>query len=253
MKEEDFRRTVIETLNYDNQYKNLRESLLPIVSRSSFNFIPQYGFAVRSGQHWENLEFRVPVPLINQANSKHDEFVELFRYVYQEDRDFDLNKIYIKPQIITGDDPPVENDVEFQRIQDTIIQGIRDAKHLIWIAVAWFSNDVLYNELLKRKKDGLSIRIVVSDENSNQALLPKLRYGFETYTISRYGYNNLNRMHDKFCIVDLDYVMHGSCNWTKVANYNGETLVTSIDRGLVKKFADEFIRLIKSTERCGND
>ena len=52
-----------------------------------------------------------------------------------------------------------------------------------------------------------------------------------------------NRMHDKFCIVDLDYIMHGSYNWTKAANYNGETLVTTVDRDLVKKFADEFLKI----------
>lgn len=34
--------------------------------------------------------------------------------------------------------------------------------------------------------------------------------------------------------------MHGSYNWTKAANYNGEILVTSVDRELVKKFATEF-------------
>ena len=50
-------------------------------------------------------------------------------------------------------------------------------------------------------------------------------------------------MHDKFCIVDLDYIMHGSYNWTKAANYNGETLVTTVDRELVRDFADEFLKM----------
>ena len=38
-------------------------------------------------------------------------------------------------------------------------------------------------------------------------------------------------------------IMHGSYNWTKAANYNGETLVTTVDRNLVKKFADEFMKI----------
>lgn len=37
--------------------------------------------------------------------------------------------------------------------------------------------------------------------------------------------------------------MHGSYNWTKVAEYNDETLATALDRDFVKKFADEYIRL----------
>lgn len=246
MKEVDFQRTIIATLEYDNKYIQLREDLLPIVSRSSFNFIPQYEFAVRSGQHWEDLEFRVPVPIINLANDKKEQLFELFRYVYQEDAHFNLKNSYIKPQIIVGDDPPVENNVEFQRIQDTIIQGIRDAKYLIWIAVTWFTNEVLFEELVKRKADGVNIRVIVSEEDSNKVLLTRLKENFETHCIPRYGFNNWNRMHDKFCIVDLEYVMHGSYNWTKVANYNGETLVTSVDRKLVKGFAGEFNRKIKN-------
>lgn len=47
----------------------------------------------------------------------------------------------------------------------------------------------------------------------------------------------------KFCIVDLDYVMHGSYNWSKNANYNEETLATALDREFVSKFADEFMEI----------
>ena len=52
-----------------------------------------------------------------------------------------------------------------------------------------------------------------------------------------------NRLHDKFCIIDLDYVMHGSYNWSKNARRNNETLATALDQDFVRKFADEFIRL----------
>ena len=50
-------------------------------------------------------------------------------------------------------------------------------------------------------------------------------------------------MHDKFFIIDMDYVMHGSYNWIPTANKNVETLVTALDYGLVKKFAKEFMEL----------
>ena len=104
----------------------------------------------------------------------------------------------------------VSNDVEFDRIQDVLIQGIRDAKYLIWVAVAWFSNEVLYQELLKKKQNGIHIRIIISDEDSNQNLLQGLKENFECVVVPRSGVWGTNRMHDKFCIVDLDYIMHGS-------------------------------------------
>ena len=50
-------------------------------------------------------------------------------------------------------------------------------------------------------------------------------------------------MHDKFCIIDMEYVMHGSYNWTPTANYNEETLATALDHELVVKFAKEFMEL----------
>lgn len=81
---------------------------------------------------------------------------------------------------------------------------------------------------------------IVSDEDSNKDMIPLLKEHFETVVVPRSGFYNTNRMHNKFCIIDLEYVMHGSYNWTKAANYNGETLVTSVDRELVKKFATEF-------------
>lgn len=96
---------------------------------------------------------------------------------------------------------------------------------------------------MAKKKQGLNIRLIISDEDANQKLLPKLHNAFDVVVISRHGWNEYNRMHDKFCIVDLEYVMHGSYNWTPTANYNEETLATALDREFVKKFADEFMRM----------
>lgn len=50
-------------------------------------------------------------------------------------------------------------------------------------------------------------------------------------------------MHDKFCIIDMDYVMHRSYNWTPTVNKNVETLATALDHELVAKFAKEFMEL----------
>ncbi|OQR02157.1 hypothetical protein B6U49_08285 [Ligilactobacillus salivarius] len=127
-------------------------------------------------------------------------------------------------------------------MQDTVIQGIRDARFVIWAAVAWFSNETIYQELLAKKKQGLNIRVIVSEEDSNKAMISKLKKDrFNVKVISKWG--KFNRMHDKFCIIDMDYVMHGSYNWTPTANCNEETLATALDHELVLKFANEFMEL----------
>ena len=41
----------------------------------------------------------------------------------------------------------------------------------------------------------------------------------------------------------MDYVMHGSYNWTPRANNNEETLATALDHELVANFAKEFMEL----------
>ena len=49
----------------------------------------------------------------------------------------------------------------------------------------------------------------------------------------------------KYCIIDMDYVMHGLCNWTSPANNNDELLVTALDHELIAKFAKEFVEFSK--------
>lgn len=213
MNEDAFRRTVIETLRYDNKWKDMKATLMPIILRSEINSIPQFAFALRPNQHWEDIELRVPVPLINLANDHEDDINKLFRYVYQETPGCDLQDILIKPKIIGSEEEEyVENDVVFDEIQNTLIQGIRDDKYLIWISAAWFSNEVFYTELLRKKQAGLNIRIIESDEDSNHNLFPKLESQSDCIKIPHFGNWGKNLMHHKFCIVDMEYVMHGSYN-----------------------------------------
>lgn len=205
-----FRETLINTLRFDSKFKSDKAELMPIISRSTINNVPQWQFAVRSGQRWEDIEVRVPVPLIDKANEKADRISKLIDYVYQEDEDYALRDVLIRPQIISSSVAEyIEHNVVFNEIQDTIVQGIRDAKYLIWAVVAWFSNDRIYNELKAKRDAGLDVRIIISDEESNNRLLSKLKSSFDLVVISRHGWNEYNRMHDKFCIIDLEYVMHG--------------------------------------------
>ena len=125
-----------------------------------------------------------------------------------------------------------------------MIRRIRDAKFIIWTAFAWYFNEAIYQELLAKKKQGLNVRIIVSQEDSNINMISKLRENkFDVVVIPRWGNKGYNRMHDKFCIIDIDCVMHGLYNWTPTANKNVETLATALDRELVTKFAKEFIEL----------
>ena len=120
---------------------------------------------------------------------------------------------------------------------------------MIWVAVAWFTDVAIYKELLAKKKQGVSIRVIVSKEDSNTPMVSQLKkQGFDYKIIERWGNRGYNRMHHKFCIVDMDYVMHGSYNWTPTANNNDETLATALDHDLVAKFATEFMLMYKEND-----
>lgn len=244
----DFLKTMIEVLKCEGSNKEIREreQLISMLSRARVNFVPQYEFANhgRSYQHWEIVELRFPVPLLGVAEEHKKELKSLVEFVYEETDEYALNHMEIKPQVIDTPDEVREYDVVFDEIQNIVIQGIRDARYIIWGAVVWFSNDAIYQELLVKKTQGLSIRIIVSNENSNKKMISKLKEsGFNVKVIPKWGTHEYNRMHDKFCIIDMDYVMHGSYNWTPTAGYNKETLATALDHEFVSKFADEFMKL----------
>lgn len=247
-----FLETMINTLKYDKFFKEYRDKLLPILRRSQINSLPRWGYvhnSGRSGQRYEDVEIRVPVPLIDAANESSECLEELVKYVYQDSDEYGLGSCYIRPLIMSVPDDEIDHDVYFSEIEETVIQGIRNAKYLIWVAVAWFSNETLFNELKAKKEQGIDIRVIISDETQNAKLRPKLKEMFDLVVVPKFGWNEYNRMHSKFCIIDLDYVMHGSYNWTPTANYNEETLETALDKELVRKFADEFMRMYNERKK----
>ncbi|MEF9936471.1 MAG: phospholipase D-like domain-containing protein [Carnobacterium sp.] len=242
MNEEQFLKTMIETIKYDDIGN--KDELLGILRNSIITFNKSSSFTKKSYQCWENIDLRVPIPMLKISRTLEKEFYDLARMIYIESDEYDFYNLEIKPKPVDLEDVDYkEHDVVFNEIQDTIIQGIRNSKYIIWVAVAWFTDRTIFDELLLRKEAGVDIRVITSDESSNLYLLSEIEEAFETVKVPLSGSSLSNRLHDKFCIIDLEYVMHGSYNWSKNAQNNDETLATALDRDLVKSFADEFIRL----------
>ncbi len=242
MNEQQFLKTMIEIVKYDD-FEN-KDELLGILRNSIITFDKTSAFTRKSWQYWENIDLRVPVPLLKSAKALQSQFQKLASDIYVESDEYDFDELHIKPKLVELEsDNYKEHDVVFDEIKDTIIQGIRSAKYIIWAAVAWFTDKEIFDELVLKQEAGVNIRIVTSDERSNQYLISQLTETFDTVKVPLSGEYLSNRLHDKFCIIDLEYVMHGSYNWSKNARSNDETLETALDRDLVKKFADEFLRL----------
>ena len=136
---------------------------------------------------------------------------------------------------------------KFNEIKALLVDEIRRAKYTIWVAVAWFTDRDLANELYLKSLEGINVQIILNDDQNNSKLKKKLDEYFEVYWIL--PKQLMRRMHNKFCVIDLDTVIHGSYNWTNNAQYNDETV--SVIKGIreAKGFADEFISLKRSCLR----
>lgn len=82
--------------------------------------------------------------------------------IYPISDEYMLADVYFKPGLLS-DYEDVSQEILFENIRKQIIKEIREAKYLIWIAMAWFTDPVLYEELLKKKEEGLTIEIVLDD------------------------------------------------------------------------------------------
>lgn len=244
MLEEVFLKTMIETIKYTDEYSDIKDNLLAILRYSLIDYDKTVTYGNKSYYYREYIDLRVPIPMIKKAMQYKQQLQKIAGQVYRETDEYEFWGLNIKPKPIELDkDFYKEHDVTFTEIKKEIIQGIRNAKYTIWIAVAWFTDEDLFEELMLKKDAGLNIRVITSDEISNQKLISKLEQNFDVKKVPLKGNYLSNRIHDKFCIIDFEYVMHGSFNWSKNANYNDETLATALDRDFAKKFADEFIKL----------
>ncbi|MED4057717.1 phospholipase D-like domain-containing protein [Niallia taxi] len=242
MNEQQFLKTMIETVKYDD-YDN-KDELLGILRNSIITYRKTNQFTKKSWQSWEYIDLRVPVPMLKVARGLKNEFEKLAAIIYIETSEYDFGGLNIKPKPVElENNEDIEHDVVFDEIKETIVQGIRNAKYAIWVSVAWFTDSEIFEELMLRKRVGVNIRIITSNEESNRFLMEKLERNFEVVKVPLKGTYLSNRLHDKFCIIDFEYVMHGSYNWSKNARGNDETLATAIDRDFVRKFSDEFMRL----------
>ena len=110
-------------------------------------------------------------------------------------------------------------------IQNIIQTELFKAEQSILIAVAWFTNNLLFQPLLLKLGLGVKVTILLNRDEIND--LGETSLDFEHF--KKLGgilyWNETNRLlHDKFCIIDNSIVIVGSYNWTYKANFNEESI-----------------------------
>lgn len=123
------------------------------------------------------------------------------------------------------------------KIQNAIQRELFQASSSIKVAMAWFTNDLLFQPLLMKLNQGVSVEIILNDDDINRNGETSIDF---TEFINNGGilrWNQSNRlMHDKFCIIDERVVIFGSYNWTLKAEYNDESISIARDEPVTLEF-----------------
>ena len=136
----------------------------------------------------------------------------------------------------------MQTEAIFENIAERIQEEISKAQKSIFIAVAWFTNKNLFNELLNKARNGCTVSLIISDDDINlnskidfeQLLTAKSK-------VYKIGNGDTELMHNKFCVIDYSTVITGSYNWSYKAENNFENvIITSNDTTLAEQFIAEF-------------
>lgn len=241
MTEEQFYEGLVRTIRYGD-YGD-KENLLKLLKSTYITYNQTRIFTRKSWQFYEDVELRI-APELKASLERHKDILKRVCYeIYEESEEYDIRDV-----VILNGTRPIDNlddidvDVLFEHQQEKLISEIRQAKYIIWVAVAWFTDPVLFEELKEKARQGVNIQVIVDDDDTNRKYGFEYEKYFESYRMPLKGYFD-NIVHHKFCVIDMNTVLHGSYNWTNKAQYNRETLEITHSREIAAKYADEFIGL----------
>lgn len=124
-----------------------------------------------------------------------------------------------------------------------IIESILSANNTIRIAMAYFTDKEIASEILKRRRDGVDVSVILSNDSNNQNIKSMLNSECKVYT---HVANGRGVMHHKFCIIDNTLLLHGSYNYTYNALANNEESLNLTDSGqLINQYEKIFEDLLK--------
>lgn len=132
-----------------------------------------------------------------------------------------------------------------QNIQNVIQRELFAANQSVKIAVAWFTNDLLFQPLLLKLVAGVKIDLILNKDEIN--LSSSIDFNQFVNSGGNLYWNDTNRlMHEKFCIIDDRVVITGSYNWTHKAESNYESIsVFTNENETLREYKSRFETLSK--------
>ncbi len=136
----------------------------------------------------------------------------------------------------------------FRNIRKELISTISTAEKHLKIAVAWFTNQDLFDVLMDKLSGGVEIELVIIDDFINNGDFGLNFQEFINRGGKLYYGKEENPMHHKFCVVDKEVLITGSYNWTYYAESKNHENIVKFEQQqeLVGQYSQEFDLLIKN-------
>ena len=139
-------------------------------------------------------------------------------------------------------------------IEDQLVFELSKSSHSIYIAVAWFTNIVLFKEIISALDRGVSVIMVLNNDlinnggyclNFNVLINKGARIHLVEYP---------SHMNNKFCIIDETIIFTGSYNWTLNAEHNNDEncLIVKNDEDVIQAYMKIFIELCQKYDSVDN-
>lgn len=137
----------------------------------------------------------------------------------------------------------------FRNISNELIQRIKTAQSEIKIAMAWFTNHELFNELILCLEKEINVSLIIINDYINNN---ELGLDFNHY-INKGGKLYFSKetplLHNKFCIIDDSLLITGSYNWTYYAEYrNLENIILTNNSDIITLYKEAYQSIINSLE-----
>lgn len=147
----------------------------------------------------------------------------------------------------------MQTEALFEQIADRLSLELSQATDSIYIAVAWFTNVRLFDILVDKARQGVSVSLMVSNDFINR----KSKIDYHRLNIAgskvMIGNGDQDLMHNKFCVIDCYTVITGSYNWSYKAEKNHENItITKGDTLLARQFVDQFNKLLNRYQHTGD-
>jgi hypothetical protein len=141
----------------------------------------------------------------------------------------------------------METQALFENIAESLQQEIRKAERTIFIAVAWFTNKNIFDELVTKANEGCIVNLMLSNDPINKdSSIEFDKLNVSNSKVYFVGDGEKELMHNKFCVIDRNIVITGSYNWSYKAEKNFENIViTYDDTSLAEQFIIEFNNIRK--------